>query len=505
MLNDIDRLGPELTLMASAGLVIIWDLVLKESPPAGRAGLAPVKRGSLLAYAALAGIAGSIVWAVTLIIRGREATAFDNSLVVDNFSLFFKFLFLGIAILVILASIDYSPRFGRRQGEYFALIMLATSGMMLLAGTRDLIAIFIALELTAISQYVLAALLKDRQGSEAGLKYLLLGAVSTAVLLYGMAFLFGLSGTTKLIAPAGEPSIAAVVAEADSGLRAGLVMAMVFMAAGFAFKMAVVPFQMWVPDVYEGAPTPVVAFLSVASKAAGFAVLLRVFYEGLSAQFVSSDWANLFAAVAAVSMTVGNIVALTQTNIKRLLGYSSIAQAGNFMVGVAAISAADGNFTLGAGATVFFLATYAFTNLGAFFAILAISNKIGSDDIADYGGMGRRAPLLALALAFCLISLTGIPPTAGFVAKIYVFNAAVHSDLVWLVIVAVLNSAVAAYYYLRVVGHMYVAPAPSEERIPASWPLGFALGVATLGVLVMGVVPTPLISAAERAVNVFVA
>ena len=496
MLDDLDRLGPELTLMASAGLVILWDLVLKESLPAAR-------RGALLACGALAGIAGSVLWAVTLILRDREATAFDNSLVVDNFSLFFKFLFLGVAFLVVLASVDYTPRFGRRQGEYFALIMLATAGMMLLAGTRDLIAIFIALELTAISQYVLAALLKDRQGSEAGRKYLLLGAVSTAVLLYGMAFLFGLAGTTKLIAPAGEPSIAATVAEADPGLRAGLVMAMVFLAAGFAFKMAVVPFQMWVPDVYEGAPTPVVAFLSVASKAAGFAVLLRVFYEGLSDEFISSDWANLFAVLAAVSMTAGNIVALVQTNIKRLLGYSSIAQAGNFLVGVAAISAADGNFTLGAGAAVFFLATYAFTNLGAFFAVLAISNKTGSDDIADYGGMGRRAPLLALALGFCLISLTGIPPTVGFVAKIYVFNAAVQSDLVWLVIVAVLNSVVAAYYYMRVVGHMYLGPAPSEERVPVSWSLSFALGVSTVGVLVIGIVPTPLISAAERAVNVF--
>jgi NADH-quinone oxidoreductase subunit N len=496
MLDDIDRLGPELTLISAAGLLILLDLVLKEGIPVAR-------RSALLAYASLAGIAGSILWAITLVLRDREGTAFDNSLVVDNFSLFFKFLFLGVAILVVLASMDYAPRLGRRQGEYFTLIMLATSGVMLLASTRDLIAIFIALELTAISQYVLAAILKDRQGSEAGLKYLLLGAVSTAVLLYGMAFLFGLTGTTKLIAPDGEPSIAATVAQADPGLRAGLVMAMIFLAAGFAFKMAVVPFQMWVPDVYEGAPTPVVAYLSVASKAAGFAVLLRVFYEGLSDEFISTDWANLFAAVAAVSMTAGNIVALVQTNIRRLLGYSSIAQAGNFMVGVAAISAASGNFSLGAGATVFFLATYAFTNLGAFFAILAISAKTGSDEIADYAGMGRRAPLLAGALAFCFISLTGIPPTAGFVAKVYVFDAAVQSDLVWLVIVGVLNTAVSAFYYLRVVGHMYLAPALSEERVPASWPLGFALGVATLGVLFIGVVPTPLISAAERAVNVF--
>jgi NADH-quinone oxidoreductase subunit N len=496
MLPDIDRLGPELVLMVSGGLIILADLALRE-------GMAAPRRSALLAYGSLAGIVGSIAWAVSLILRDREGAAFDGSLVVDNFSLFFRFLFLGIAVLVILASIDYGQRFGRYQGEYYALILLATGGMMLLAGGRDLIAIFIALELTAISQYVMAALLKDTRSSEAGLKYLLLGAISTAVLLYGMAFLFGLSGTTKLIAPPGEPSIAATVAEGEANLRGALVLSIVFLAAGLAFKTAVVPFQMWVPDVYEGSPTPVAAYLSVASKAAGFAVVLRIFYDGLSDPFISSDWSNLFAAVAAVSMTVGNVIALVQTNIKRLLGYSSIAQAGNIMVGIAAISAADGNFALGAGGVVFFLGTYAFTNLGAFIAVIAVSSRLDSDVIADYAGMSRRSPLLALALALCLISLTGIPPTAGFVAKVYIFNTAVQSDLVWLVIVAVLNSVVAAYYYLRVVGQMYLAPPPQEERVPVSWPLGASLGAAALGVLVIGVVPTPLISAAERAVNVF--
>jgi len=496
MLPDIDRLGPELVLLASGGLIILADLALREGMPAAR-------RGVLLAFGSLAGIVASIAWAVSLILRDREGTAFDGSLVVDNFSLFFGFLFLGIAILVILASIDYGQRFRRHQGEYYGLILLATGGMMLLAGGRDLIAIFVALELTSISQYVLASLLKDSRSTEAGLKYLLLGAVSTAVLLYGMAFLFGLSGTTKLIAPEGQHSIAAAVAEGEAGLRGALVLSMVFLAAGVAFKTAVVPFQMWVPDVYEGSPTPVAAFLSVASKAAGFAIVLRIFYDGLSDPFISSDWSNLFAAVAAISMTVGNVAALLQTNIKRLLGYSSIAQAGNIMVGIAAISAADGNFALGAGGVVFFLSTYAFTNLGAFIAVIAISSKLDSDVIADYAGVGRRAPLLALALAFCLISLTGIPPTAGFVAKVYIFNTAVQSDLVWLVLVAVLNSVVAAYYYLRVVGQMYLVPPAQEARLPVSWSLSASLGVAALGVLVIGIIPTPLISAAERAVNVF--
>ncbi len=498
MLPDIDRLGPELTLLAWGGLIILADLALRQGMPAAR-------RGAILAGGSLAGIVGSIAWAVSLILRDREGTAFDGSLVVDNFSLFFGFLFLGIAILVILSSMDYGQRFGQHQGEYYGLILLATGGMMLLAGGRDLIALFVALELTAISQYVMASLLKDARSTEASLKYLLLGAVSTAVLLYGMAFLFGLSGTTKLIAPEGQHSIAAAVAEADAGLRGALVLSMVLLAAGIAFKTAVVPFQMWVPDVYEGSPTPVAAFLSVASKAAGFAILLRIFYDGLSDPFISSDWANLFAAVAAISMTVGNVAALLQTNIKRLLGYSSIAQAGNIMVGMAAISAASGNFGLGAGGVVFFLGTYAFTNLGAFIAVIAISSKLDSDVIADYAGMGRRAPLLALALGLCLISLTGIPPTAGFVAKVYIFNTAVQSDLVWLVIIAVLNSVVAAYYYLRVVGQMYLVPPSQEERLPVSWSLGASLGAATLGVLVIGIIPTPLISAAERAANVFFA
>jgi NADH-quinone oxidoreductase subunit N len=496
MLPDIDRMGPELVLMVTGGLIILADLVLRESMSASR-------RGMLLAGGGMAGIVGAIVWAVTLILRDRQGTAFNGSLVVDNFSFFFTFLFLGIAILVILASIDYAQRFGPFQGEYYALILLATGGMILLAGGRDLIAIFVALELTAISQYVLAALLKDTRSTEAGLKYLLLGAVSTAVLLYGMAFLFGLSGTTKLIAPAGEPSIAATVAGAEAGMRGALVLAIVFLAAGLAFKTAVVPFQMWAPDVYEGSPTPVAAYLSVASKAAGFAVVLRIFYDGLSDTFISSDWSNLFAAVAAISMTTGNVMALVQTNIKRLLGYSSIAQAGNIMVGVAAISAANGNFGLGAGGVVFFLATYAFTNLGAFIAVIAISGRLGSDAITDYAGMSRRSPLLAAALALCLVSLTGLPLTAGFVAKLYIFNAAVQSDLVWLVIVAVLNAVLAAYYYLRIVGQMYLSPPPKEEGVPVSWSLAASLGVAALGVLVIGIVPTPLISAAERAVNVF--
>ncbi|MCH8993899.1 MAG: NADH-quinone oxidoreductase subunit N [Chloroflexi bacterium] len=488
MLQDLDRLGPELILMVAAGCVLLSDLVLRE------------RQRAWLPVGALGGLAASAIWTVVLILRDREAVAFGGTYSLDTFSIFFIFLFIGVAGLVIVASAD-TVRQMRHQGEFWSLLMLATSGMMLLAGARDLILIFIALELTSISQYVLVAFLKDDRGSEAGLKYILMGAIASAVILYGMAFLFGISGTTQLVAADGGVSIASLVAEGDPGTRAALIAAIVMLAAGFSFKVALVPFQMWVPDIYQGASTPVAAFLSVGSKAAGFAVLLRIFWQGFGPDsFVGSDWSNLFAAFAAISMSVGNVLALLQTDLRRLLGYSSIAQAGNIAIGVAAIAAADG-VGLGASGVTFFLAAYVFTNLGAFFAILAISQRLGSYEIKDYAGMGKRAPLLAAALAISFVSLTGIPPTVGFAAKLYIFNAAVQSDLVWLVIVGVLNTALSAYYYLRVVRHMYLAEAPAEGDIsPGPW-LSTAVAITSVGVVVMFFASTFLIDAAQRAVS----
>ena len=270
--------------------------------------------------------------------------------------------------------------------------------------------------------------------------------------------------------------------------------------AGFGFKISSVPFQMWVPDVYEGAPTPITAYLSVASKAAGFAVLLRVFYTGFNA--FELDWGILFAALAAASMTVGNLVAMSQSNIKRLLAYSTIAHAGYLLVGLAAIAArATEEQTTGPSSVLFYLGAYAATNLAAFFAIIAIANKIGSEQIDDFAGMSRRAPYLAFALALALVALIGVPPTGIFIAKLYIFSAAVKSDLLWLAVVGVVNSVVSAYYYLRVVRVMYLEPAPSEERVPSSHAFRVALGVSALGVLVIGVVPGPLLRLAEIAVG----
>jgi NADH-quinone oxidoreductase subunit N len=492
LIADLDRLGPAFVVMVTAGLILVIDLVL------------PRDKVKWLAALAVIGLGASGGWLVQLILRDRWASYFSDTMALDDFSVFFSFLFLAVCAAVIVASLDYLERFGKHQAEFLALTLIATAGMMLLAGSRDLVAIFVALELTAIAQFILAGFLRDDRGSEAALKYLLVGAVSSAVILYGMAFLYGIAGTTRLIATDGAPSIAEAIQAGDAGTRSALLVAMVFLAAGFGYKMATVPFQMWVPDVYQGSPTPVVAFLSVGSKAAAFAVVLRIFFEGFgTGDFIVEDWKILFAVLAAISMTVGNVMAVRQSNVRRMLGYSSIAQAGNFLVGIAAISATSDGDQLGASGVLFFLATYAFTNLGAFFAIMAISNRTGSDEIEDYGGLGRRAPIPAAALTLCLLSLTGLPPTAGFWAKLYVFNAAVQADLVWLVVIAVLNTAISAFYYLGVARQMYVGAATSDEEIRPSLSMQAMLLAAAAGVFAFFIYPYPLIEAAQRAVQGF--
>jgi NADH-quinone oxidoreductase subunit N len=483
-MNGIDVVGRQVAVLAAAGLVLLVD------------GLAPTQR-KYLPFIALLGLVVSAAWTTSWVARDDYQDAFQGTLSLDQYSVFFYYLFAGITATVVLASIDWVNREGRGQGEYYALVLTACGGLMFLSAARDLITIFLALELSSIPQYILAGWGKDQKSSEAGLKYLLLGAIASALLLYGMALLYGVTGTTLL------PEIADQIQADGESYRALLVLATVLLICGFGFKMSIVPFQMWVPDVYQGAPTPVAAFLSVGSKAAAFAVVTRIFFEALGADFLSDDWSMIFAIIAAVSMTLGNLMAIVQTDIKRMLGYSSIAQAGTFLIGLAAISVEGEEFSLGASGVLFFTAAYAFTNLGAFVAIIAISQKIGSDQIRDYKGMWKRSPLLALGLAFCLVSLTGIPPTAGFWAKMYIFNAGIRADLLWLVIVGVLNSVVSAFYYLSVARQMFLGDPEDEKTIRPTPSIVAALGAATLGVLVFGIVPMPLISAAENAVEIF--
>ena len=478
---------PELSLAAVALVVILLDLF--------------IQRKGLLVIVSIAGIVVSAGF--TLAMWGGSSQAiFNNMLAVDNFAMFFKLLFLGIAALVILSSVDYVSKFARFRGEYHALVLLSTLGMMLMAATAELISIYIALELTSISLYILAGFLKDQKSSEASLKYLLLGALASAVLLYGMALVFGFTGKTQL----GE--IAQVIQTMSPEIllnSPALILGIVLLIAGFGFKIAAIPFHMWVPDVYEGAPTPITAYLSVASKAAGFAIILRVFYSAFGLpQWLSLEWGLIFAVLAAIGMTLGNIVAIPQTNIKRMLGYSSIAQAGYLMVGLATMGLSPVTDVLGRSGLLFFLASYALTNLGAFIAIIAISNKLNSDLIEDYAGMGKRAPLLALALTLSLISLIGMPPAAGFMAKFYIFSGAVQHNLLWLVVIAVINSVISAYYYMRVVKVMWLGKPVSEEKVPSSGALRVALALSSLGVLLLGIIPGYVMKLTELAAKMFV-
>ena len=487
MLN-FNLLAPELTLAATAVVVILLDFAVKS-----KWWLAAV---SILGLVVSAGF--------TISMWGGSAALFNSMLAVDNFALFFKLLFLVIAALVVLASADYVSKFSRFQGEYYALVLLSALGMMLMAATTELISIYLALELTSISLYVLVGFLKDPKSTEASLKYLLLGAVASAVLLFGMALIFGFTGQTQL----GDIA-AAIQAMSPAGVLAspGLIAGIVLMVAGFGFKIAAVPFHMWVPDVYEGAPTPITAYLSVGSKAAGFAVILRVFYSAFGMpSWLSLDWGLLFAILAAVGMTLGNVIALPQTNIKRMLGYSSIAQAGYLLVGLATVGftspmLSDSSAFAGQSGLLFFLASYALTNLGAFIAIIAISNKLNSDLISDYAGMAKRAPVLALALTLCLISLVGMPPAAGFMAKFYIFSGAVQHGLLWLVIIAVINSVISAYYYLRVVKVMWMDKPASRAKVPSSPALRVALALSCLGVLLLGIIPGFVMKLAQMAAS----
>ena len=486
IMDQIKYIAPEISLLCFALLIIMLDLFI-------------VNKRALSIIA----IAGALIssFFVLMLWGGQSTEAFYRTIAVDQFGLFFKLLILASTVLVVLASNKYVTKFEHFQGEFYTLLMLSAVGLMLLVSAINLITIYVALELSSISLYILVSFLKDKKSSEAGLKYLILGSVASAILLYGMALVFGMTGNTCITCIAdyikGMPAVSLVNVPA-------LLVGMVLLITGFGFKIASVPFQMWVPDVYEGAPTPITAYLSVASKAAGFAVIARVLMTafGMPA-WLHNEWAIIIAVLAAVTMTVGNVTALLQTNIKRMLGYSSIAQAGYLMVGLAAIGLSSQTDSTVRSGLLFFLLSYTLTNLGAFIAIIAISNKINSDQIEDYTGMGKRAPMLAVALTLCMVSLTGLPPTAGLIAKIYIFSGAVDQGLLWLVIVAVINSCISAFYYFRVVKVMWMGEPASPDKVTSSWPEWLALALCCIPVVIIGVLPGAFIALAQNASALF--
>lgn len=410
----------------------------------------------------------------------------------DLITFIFRVMFLSALALTALISLDV-PRL--QKLEYYALLITATIGFSLMAASTDLIMTYVAFETASISSYVLAGFLtKSSRSTEAGMKYFVYGAFTTAVMLYGMSLLYGVTGQTNLYAIGSLLS-----GEVQGAVQPVVLLAAVLVLVGFGFKISAVPYHFWAPDVYQGAPTPFTAFLSTASKAAGFAVLLRVFLAGVfGAPQPSSVWWAMLVAIAIITMTLGNLVAIFQTNIKRMLAYSSIAQAGYALIGLVTLSQ-DGS-----GAVMFYLLMYIFTNIAAFGVIILVSNATGSDEITDLNGLNRRSPALALIMTLAILSLAGIPPTAGFFGKFFLFKAAVDAGLWWLALIGILNAFIALYYYLNVVKYMYLYRSEEDDKpIAVSREALIGLGIAALVILYLGVSAGPAFDLTRQAASAF--
>lgn len=464
---------PEFVVIAVALSILILDFFVES------------KYKSYLGWYSLIGLV--IAASASIALMKTSGAFFAGTFLLDPFAFFFKFVFYISCGLGILLSINYLNIEGVRKGEYYALMLFATSGMMLMASAGDLITIYLGLELMAISIYVLVGFLRtDARSNEAAIKYLIMGAFSSGIMLYGMSLLYGLSGTTNLAA------ILAFLKGADL-TNPVLFLSVTMLIVGFGFKVAAVPFHMWAPDVYEGAPTSVTAFMSAGPKVAAFAVVLRVFLYAL--QPLQPDFSAVISVIAVLTMAVGNIVALAQTNIKRMLAYSSIAHAGYALVGLAA-AGRDG-----AASVMLYLLIYAFMNMGAFGVVIMLRKTgVRGEEIADYAGLGRTNKIAAFLMLIFMFSLIGIPPTAGFVGKFYIFKAAVEAGLVWLAVAGVIFSAVSAYFYLRVIMIMYMHEPRAEIRLATAPSLSIALAVAVTAVVYIGVMPGRVLEFARASI-----
>jgi NADH-quinone oxidoreductase subunit N len=468
--QDIVRILPEIVLIAVGTLVMVLEPLIRDS------------RKKALGALALGGFLAAL-WA-TAVAHAFAGPAFRQMLVVDGFSTFFRVLVIGVGILTVLCSLQYVHRERPDSGEYYALLLFSVVGQCLMVAANELIIMFIGLEISSIATYVLAGYLRDdRRNNEAAIKYFLLGSFATAFLLYGIAWIYGITGTTDLT------EIRRVLTSPELAPPAFLVgtsAALIFV--GFAFKVSAAPFHVWVPDVYQGAPAPVTAFISAGPKAAAFAIFLRVYMTAFEP--ISDRWEPVVWLSALATMLVGNFAALQQDNIKRLLAYSSIAHAGYVMVAVTAHSA------IGTAAAMFYLAAYAFMNVGAFAVVTHFSRQreryVNVDDLA---GLAHRQPVTAALFAIFLLSLIGVPLTGGFFGKFYIFKAALDANLYWLTVLGLLNSAVAAYYYLRIIVVMYFhEPGEATETVsPLAPGLKIALWSSAVATLLLGVFPSVIL------------
>ena len=457
-------------------LLMVIDLIL------------PDEKKGWAAWVSVIGLVLALVQSVALWgwSGGTFAARSDPAMIIlDNYATFLNVTFLTTALLTVLMSGNYLRRMGLDRPEYYMLILISTGGMMLMGMANDLILVFMALELLSIPLYIMSGMARPQVDSEeSAMKYFFLGAFSSAILVFGIALIYGATGSTLL------PEILAGVSTADSLLLGGIA----FLLVGFGFKVAVAPFHMWTPDVYQGAPTIVTAFMSVGAKVAGFAAMIRIFVMALPD--VGDVWVPAVAVLAALTMVIGNVVAIVQDDIKRMLAYSSIAHAGYIMMAVAATM----NSENGVGAALFYMFAYLFTNLGAFAVVIILERDWNKGTLLeDYKGLAKHSPLLALAMAYFMLSLTGIPTTGGFAGKFFVFRAAIEADLLWLTLIGIVTSVVSAFYYLRVVYLMFMFDSEEVQLYPSRGVLA-VVGITAVATLILGIFPGPGFELASEAV-----
>ena len=487
-LSDLIAIVPELIIAGTACLVLALDPVT------------PIGKKDWLAWLSLAALILCI--GVTASQLGEVVSAFSDLVIIDPYACFWKLLLYGGSALTILLSMPYLKEERIHLAEYYGFLLLSLAGMMVMVSAADLLTIYLGLELMSLALYVLAGFKRvESRSLEASAKYFVLGSFSSAILLYGISLLYGLAGSTRLSAIAVATNTLGVDDPA-------MLLAMILLVVGFGFKIAVVPFHMWTPDVYEGSPTSVTAFMAVASKIASFAAFMRVFLEGLGG--LKANWQMLFLVLCVATLVLGNVVAIVQTNIKRMLAYSSIAHAGYAMIGVVVAGHAEADSTirtLGLSSVMLYLAVYSFMTLGAF-AVVAMVRKAGvdGDEIEDFAGLSTRHPVAVLLMLVFLVSLAGIPPTAGFIGKFYLFMGAIKAGLTWLAIIAVVLTAISAYFYLRVVMVMYMRdPQPQSRMAPrfvGSPAMTVVLACALGGVVLLGLFPNALVSLTTQSVLV---
>ena len=475
---DYHAILPELILAGTILLVLVVDVFL------------PARRKSWSMIVALVGTVASLVAVLTLL--GDARTTFGGSFVVDNFAILFKLFFLSVAVLVLAISFRYFREGGFYQGEYYFLLLTSFLGCLMMPSSRDLLLLFISLELVSAPGFLMAAFRKnDPKSNEAGLKFFLIGVLSTAVMLYGMSLIYGLTGATRLDA----------IARGLSGISAGqetlAFSAILFVVIGFAFKVSAVPFQFWAPDTYEGAPVPVAAFLAVASSAAGFAGLLQLMFVAFIHQHVF--WTPIFAALSIATMTFGNLVALKQTQVVRLLAYSGIAQAGYILLPFALVSGDAAVNRSAFSASVAYILIYAIMNLGAFAVTIAVSRREPTLLFGDFAGLAKRAPLLAVGMTTFMISLAGVPPTGGFWAKILIFRSAIDRGGIgpWLAVVMLVNSVISVSYYFAVPKQMLFEPAKDESRLRSPLLVNAVVLLTLVAIVAVFVFPNPIARAAD--------